>query len=142
LRLWDYARAAWGRPGVEAACLALQDTHGQCIPLLLWRAWAASEGRPAGDLAGVIDLARTWEDEVIASLRGARRRLAGESAVRERVRAAELAAERRLLELLETETPAPNAARDDLGHALTTLARAWNGAAMEDEIAALARLLR
>ena len=46
MSLWEWAKAVYERPGVEAALLELQDGHGQSIPLLLWAAWTASEGRP------------------------------------------------------------------------------------------------
>jgi uncharacterized protein (TIGR02444 family) len=141
LRLWDYAVAAWGRPSVEGACLTLQDEHGQCVPLLLWRAWAAAEGRPVVDPAAAIAQARAWEDEVIAPLRGVRRRLTAETAVGDKVRVAELAAERALLEGLEAGTPAPGGARENPSQALARLAQAWNGAAPAAAIAALAGLL-
>ncbi|MGE3304313.1 MAG: TIGR02444 family protein [Hyphomonadaceae bacterium] len=43
--LWDWAVAAYGAPGVAAACLDLQDRFGASVTLLLWAAHAATEGR-------------------------------------------------------------------------------------------------
>ena len=45
MRLWDWAIAAYGAPGVAEACLALQDSNEQNVPLLLWSAWVARTGR-------------------------------------------------------------------------------------------------
>lgn len=39
MRLWDWAVAAYGAPGVGEACLTLQDSHDQNVPVLLWSAW-------------------------------------------------------------------------------------------------------
>ena len=45
MSLWDWAVAAYSAEGVAEACLELQDSAGQNIPLLLWAAWCAAEGR-------------------------------------------------------------------------------------------------
>ena len=60
--LWDWSVAAYGRPGVEEACLTLQEAHDHNVPLLLWSAWIASTGsRPdAEDLEAACDTARIW----------------------------------------------------------------------------------
>ena len=49
MRLWSWALEAHARPGVGEAALAAQDDHGQCVSLLLWRAWTVAEGRPVED---------------------------------------------------------------------------------------------
>lgn len=144
MRLWDFALAAWAKPGVEAACLKLQDDHGQCVSLLLWRAWAVAEGRPAQPMGRAVDLAHAWENEIIAPLRAARRAPLGSAdpaAARDAARAAELAAERRLLEALEALTPTPAGADGKLGEALAALAHAWNGRRPGAAIMALASAL-
>ena len=77
MSLWDWSLAAWKRPGVEDAALSLQDVAGQNIPLLLWAAWAASQGKALGEeaLEEACDVARAWEDAAIAPLRDLRRLL-------------------------------------------------------------------
>lgn len=138
MRLWDYAVAAWERPGVREACLELQDHGGQCVPLLLWRAWAAADGRRIDD--GCLDrallLARTWEPEIIAALRAARRALGATcegldsgatQRLRQAVRAIELDAERTLLEALESLSPPPSGVEGDLAQQLADLMDAWIG---------------
>src|SRR6185295_9424136 len=77
VRLWDFALAAYARPGAEAACLALQDEHGQCVPLLLWRLWTVAEGR---DVDAALEVsaaaaAPAWDAAAVAPLRKLRRGL-------------------------------------------------------------------
>jgi len=109
LSLWDWAAAAYARPGVAPACLVLQDEHGQNVPLLLAALWAAREGR-ALDLKSAVWLTRDWETAVVSPLRAARRALKlpapafddpSREALRSRVKSVELDAERLLLEALE-----------------------------------------
>jgi len=150
--LWDYARVAWDKPGVSEACLALQDRHGQCVALLLWRAWAAAEGRSVSVATGrrAIAVARVWEVDIVAPLRTARRALAGgfegdepPERLRQAVRAVELDAERMLLDRLEALTPPPTGVRSSgLGQPLSTLVEAWNGARAESLSLSLAAALR
>ncbi len=114
---WDWAVAAYARPGVADACLELQDVHRQNVPLLLWALWRG------GDVTAAVTLARAWEIEVIAPLRGVRRRLKGRSgaeALRDQVKAVELEAERTLMAALEgVAGPAGD------GDALEAAAKAW-----------------
>lgn len=136
MRLWDFALATYARPGVEAACLALQDEHGQCVPLMLWRLWTVAEGRPVDAmlLAGAAETASAWEDAATAPLRDIRRKLkrrfppvsdTARAALREDLKAAELRAERLLLETLEALSPGPASAAASLAEALEAVTRAW-----------------
>lgn len=135
--LWDWAEAAYGRPGVEAACLRLQNEHGQCVALLLWALWAARDGQaPSAPLIGrAADLARPWHDQVIAPLRSARRALKAQQSVdpergealRTRIKAEELAAERLLLEALEALPLGPQAELATALDALLATSAAWSG---------------
>ena len=74
MRIWDWALEVYARQPVAAACLNLQDGHGQNVPYLLWAAWAAGEGRSA-DLKEAARLMRDWDAEIGAPLRGVRRAL-------------------------------------------------------------------
>ena len=117
---WDWAVAAYARPGVAEACLDLQDTHGQNVPLLLWALWRG------GDVTAAVTMARSWEKDVTGPLRGVRRRLKGRTgaeALRDRVKAVELEAERVLMSALEAV--AGPGVDDD---ALAAVARSWGGA--------------
>ncbi len=151
MSLWDYAVSRYTRPEVAAACLALQDDDGQCVPLLLWRAWAIGRELDGEILAGAVRAARSWDLAVVSPLRAVRRALrtphppvADEArlAVRDAVRAAELSAERRLLETLETMTPSGEARPMDLETALAELAAAWGAPAPADRLARLAAAVR
>jgi uncharacterized protein (TIGR02444 family) len=145
MSLWAWACAAYARPRVAETCLALQDAHGQNTCLLLWALWA----RPtdAALVARAAAVARAWDAAAISPLRAARRALKAPSppvadTARERLRgdvkAAELAAERVLLETLEglggRGAASPRAA-------LTAASHAWGRAAPDDALAALAAAL-
>ena len=71
--LWSWAVSVYGREGVADAALALQDEHGQCVPLLLWAAFTRPVAPDLIDRA--VSLARTWEAVAILPLRAARRGL-------------------------------------------------------------------
>ncbi len=152
MSFWDWALEVYARDGVEAALLALQDGHGQCVDYLLWAAWAAHEGRPLEPvlLAQGAALARHWEAAATAPLRQARRGLkaaappvddAARTALREQVRAAEFAAERLLMETLEALAPAPEGASGDVPAALIEAALAWSRQVPEAELRDLGRRL-
>ena len=108
MSLWDWSLKAYVREGVADACLTLQDDHGQNTSLLLWAVWA--ETSDPQQLARAADIARRWERLALAPLRAMRRTLkpalagvsdASREGLREDVKAAELRAERVLLEALE-----------------------------------------
>jgi uncharacterized protein (TIGR02444 family) len=156
--LWPYALEVYGRPGVEAMLLTLQDEHGQCVPLLLWSLWMAASGRPIEAPAAwaCAELARAWQDAAVAPLRKLRRDLKGRIAkdhiakdhiiggrivggaardprlqarIRTGVQALELEAERMLLQMLEESSPPPADAVAAPADALGLAVRAWGGVA-------------
>lgn len=135
--LWDWAVRAYAADGVQAACLDLQDSADQDVPLLLWAAWCARTGRPldAETLEAAVDLTRAWRDQAIAPLRAVRQRLkirhpdlddTAREAVRSQVKAAELAAEKALLQGLADQSPPPAVAAHDVLTALAATSRAWS----------------
>ncbi|MGQ7792483.1 TIGR02444 family protein [Faunimonas sp. B44] len=100
---WRFALAVYGRPGVAEACLLLQDSCGVDVNVLLVALFSARAGRPlspSGIAAADAAIAR-WREEVVRPLRVVRRAMKSEAAVfggdgemvRNRVKAAELAAE-------------------------------------------------
>lgn len=138
MTLWDDAVGRYARPGVEAACLRLQDDHGQCAPLLLWRLWTIDQRRPVSAvlLVEAAQVARAWSEAAITPLRSARRRLKGalppidddaRTSLREAVQSLELQAERALLEALEALTPPSDGVPSAPAPALVEAARAWGG---------------
>ncbi|EGF93460.1 hypothetical protein ABI_19000 [Asticcacaulis biprosthecium C19] len=140
---WDWAVDAYSREGVAPACLRLQDDHAQNVPLLLWGAWASLHGVriDAALAARAVGMSRVWADEVIVPLRRVRQRLkaalhdgdeAGRLALRERVKAVELDAEKTLMLQLEALVSAgsviPRECRATaVGEGLIALYREWSG---------------
>lgn len=134
--LWDWSVAAYAAPGVEEACLTLQDGHDHNVPLLLWSAWVGVTGRrpDAEDIEAACDTARAWSASTIAPLREIRRTLKGpipdieteaRLSLRDQIKAVELAAERHLLEALEALAPAPSTSPRLAIDALAETARIW-----------------
>ena len=130
--LWPWALEVYGRPDVADACLQLQDRCGQNVPLLLWAAWSAENGR-SPDLVQGARVARAWEALAVAPLRQVRRGLKAPSpdladdareAVRAQVKAVELEAERRLL-LALAALPAPAGPARPAAEQLAEAAAAW-----------------
>ncbi|WP_240623285.1 TIGR02444 family protein [Brevundimonas lutea] len=149
--LWDWAVAAYGASGVQAASLMLQDTAGQSVPLLLWAAWTARTGRAVDDetMEAAVDTATAWTEAAVAPLRAVRVRLKAplsdlEPEARERVRTevkrVELMAEQALLADLEmlTDGAAGEPLSDDATlDRLVEAARAWNGRVPREGLKAL-----
>ena len=149
---WDWAIEVHGREGVDAALNALQDEHGQCVAYLLWAAWAARERRtlPPEILMQGAALAKHWEGAATMPLRSARRHLKrpappipdqAREALREQVRKAEFAAERLLMDTLESLAPQPEGGPRDLASDLIAAAHAWSRHVPEAELKALAALV-
>lgn len=137
MKLWDWAVAAYAAPDVADACLALQDHHEQNVPLLLWSTWVAATGRrpDAETIEAACDTARAWEGVAVAPLRSIRRTLKApvpdiddgpREAVRNRVKALELEAEKHLLEALEALAPAPDGPPRPAIEGLTATTRVWS----------------
>ena len=144
--IWDWALEAYAQPGVPEACLVLQDAHGQNTSLLLWAVYA--EVKDPALLARAAEATRAWDRTALVPLRDVRRALkpplppfddAARAALREDVKALELAAERLLLETLETLSASRGGA-----HALDALqaaSKAWGAPAPANALAALAAAL-
>ena len=106
--LWTFCLRVYAAPGVEPACLALQDEAGADIPLLLAALWSAVEGTSPLDGAALTELnARVapWRHNVVRPLRETRRWIKANAdldaePLRQCVKAAELRAERRQLGLI------------------------------------------
>ncbi len=151
MTVWDWAASAYARDGVASACLALQDDHAQSVPFLLWAAWAALYGRwPDADrLARAAALARAWEQTATGPLRQARRAAKtplpdmddrAREAVRDQIKAVELACERALMDALQALAPAA-AAAPPLDQALERAAATWGQPTSAGALKALAAKL-
>ncbi|MGH6910125.1 MAG: TIGR02444 family protein [Phenylobacterium sp.] len=146
MSLWDWTLEAYARPGVPEACLTLQDEYGQNTSLLLWAVWA--ETADAGLLGRASEAAHRWEEIALVPLRSVRRALKpalppvadkAREGLRDDVKAAELRAERVLMETLETLGGHRGGA-----HALAALeaaSAAWGKPAPANALAALAAAL-
>ncbi len=112
--LWSFALSTYARPGVEAACLHLQ-AQGADVCLLLCGAWLERRGvAPTHERTQALrQIAGPWQSRVIEPLRQVRMQWRAQAqqdqplaALRERVKALELEAERELLARLETRARA------------------------------------
>jgi uncharacterized protein (TIGR02444 family) len=150
--LWEWALAAYARPQVEDVLLDLQDVNEQNVCLLLWAAWAAQTRRPLDDdsFDEAVDLARAWEDNAVRPLRTLRRTLKkgvpdmdapARLAVREQIKAVELAAEQASLTALEAVPHAVAGKPHAVEAALIAAARAWGGPTPRPRLQILAELL-
>ena len=74
---WAFSVDLYDRPGIEAACLALQDRRELNVNLLLWALWLADCGVALDE--GSLERARaavaSWQKEVVDPLRAIRRQL-------------------------------------------------------------------
>ena len=147
MSLWTWALEAYGQPGVPEATLALQDSHGQNTSFLLWAVWA--EGPDAEALAKAVALTRAWDATALRPVREVRRALkkslppvddSAREALREDIKAAELRAERVLMETLEGLAGASSGGQGALA-SLRAASAAWGEPASEDALALLARAL-
>ena len=145
MSLWDWTLDLYARDGVPEATLSLQDEHGQNTSYLLWAIWA--EGPSAAALAEAAVVAKAWDAKVLKPVREVRRALkpafppvddGAREGLREDVKAAELRAERVLMETLESLAPGASGGHPAL-ESLRAAAAAW-GLPVDDE--ALARLAR
>ncbi len=110
--LWSFSLACYARPGVERLCLDLQE-QGVDICLLLCGAWLEARAITCTPqrLERLRQLAVHWQHEVVTPLRRLRQNWRGAAqsdpqlkALREQLKALELAAEKTLLGRLERET--------------------------------------
>ena len=117
--LWTYSLRVYGHDDVAASCLWLQDNHDVNVNLLLYGCWLGERGLELDldTLAAARRAVEPWTKEVVEHLRHARRWIKAQlatakaetdgdyAALRERIKAAELEAERleqRVLEMLPT----------------------------------------
>ena len=74
---WRFSLRTYRAPGVQQACLALQERCGADVNLLLFCGWVGSDGRALDEasLRSAVGRVGHWQSEVIAPLRLARRGL-------------------------------------------------------------------
>ena len=142
MAIWDWMLMVYARPGAPAACLSLQDDHGQNTSYLLWAVYTGVDDPDL--LAKAAAAARIWDDRALVGLRQVRRALkppappiadGPREALREQVKVLELSAERLLIETLDAMTQVRSGATPIA--ALTAASKAWG---VEAPAAALADL--
>ena len=128
---WTFSLGFYGRPGVSAACIALQDEYGADVDLVLFALWCASLGHTLSDaeIAAVDAHIAGGRASVVQPIRAARRALkpapdgvdaSAADALRKSLLANELEAERLQQCAMAAHAPAPgtaspaSAARDNL----------------------------
>lgn len=98
--IWDYSVATYSLQGVAPACLALQETFGLDVNLLLYAAWLAQREQRLSHqhLADVETLIADWREDMIKPLRALRQRwrqISDAAAMRDDIKSLELRAEER-----------------------------------------------
>ncbi len=77
---WDFALIVYRRDGVAEACLALQESHGVDVNVLLFCCWLGESGREslsAKEMADALALVDRWHRDVVRPLRAVRNRIKG-----------------------------------------------------------------
>ena len=147
MSLWGWTLEAYARPEVPEICLELQDAHGQNTSYLLWAVWA--EGADPATLQSAAKAGRAWHEAVLKPIRAVRRTLktpfeaiddGARLGLREDVKAAELRAERVLMEAFEALSEHRRGGRPALT-SLQAASRAWGPAAPDEILARLAHAL-
>jgi uncharacterized protein (TIGR02444 family) len=102
---WRFSLRFYRQPGVADACIALQDSCGVDVNILLFLLWLATARRcvPAAAAQELCAKTAAWHDDVVVPLRTLRRRLKDGSTLvergaaelfRTRIKAVELESER------------------------------------------------
>lgn len=142
--LWDFSLETYRRPGVQDACLKLQDDRGADVNMLLYCCWRG--GFADGEMPALLADLAPWKSGVVQGLRRVRRSLKpmvaelGELSepaadLRKKVAALELEAEKLQQTMLshhsakhgETSPPSPQAAVQNLAQYFKLLEKAPEG---------------
>jgi uncharacterized protein (TIGR02444 family) len=111
-KLWSFALTIYQRDAVAPACLDLQEQCQIDVPLMLCAVFACLQDKAIsdGDLTQLHNLASPWQNDIVQSLRRIRTQLktgpqpapnAVTEDLRNKVKAAELAAEKIQLEMMQ-----------------------------------------
>ena len=111
-KLWSFAVTIYQRDAVAPACLDLQEHCQIDVPLMLCAVFACLQGKAVSDegLTQLHNLASPWQSDIVQSLRRIRTQLktgpspapnAVTEDLRGKVKAAELAAEKIQLEMMQ-----------------------------------------
>jgi uncharacterized protein (TIGR02444 family) len=157
---WTFSLRLYGKPGVPPACLALQAGSGVDVNVLLFCLFAAKSGRALAlpDVTRILATTEPWKSGAVVALRAARVYLrdpapfidaAAAEALRQRIKADELEAERLQQEGLFAAFPMQNlgapanahaAARQNVHALQSALAAKFDAAALDAILAAFDQL--
>ena len=149
---WEFSLAFYAKPGVSAACLALQDEFGADVDVVLFALWCARLGHSlsAAELDAVDAAIAVWRKSVVQPVRLARRACrtappgefdaAAVEALRKQLLSAELAAERLQHGAMQALAPAPGTVAASVA-APSNLACFASGAGIPPDAAPFAALL-
>jgi uncharacterized protein (TIGR02444 family) len=153
--LWEFALSLYARPGVEAACLRLQDNGGMDVCELLWCCWLERHGLTLTDDAEQqLEQVRAWQREMTYPLRRQRRALKAIvsttpelARLRQTIKDAELLAEQEALRQLQQLTHrglGVRALQDSDASWITRIAKQVQGdtQTISNDLGALAKHLR
>ena len=71
--LWNYSLEIYRRPGVQDACLKLQDDMGADVNILMYCCWRSAMAD--GEIGALLTQLAPWQQSVVGGLRGVRRAL-------------------------------------------------------------------
>ena len=75
---WNFSLEVYSKKGVSDSCIALQESHGVDVNILLFCCWAASVGHPVLSKHEIELLCRStaeWNQDIIQKLRNVRKSL-------------------------------------------------------------------
>lgn len=130
MNLWEFSLSVYGKSGVPNACLTLQNRHGLDVNLVLFCLWLAADSRclAGAEVEEAIALSNAWRQKMISPLRVLRTdmkewpseesvsafsRRADFEELRNKVKAAELEAERWQQHMLTSLAGRSEASEDD-----------------------------
>lgn len=158
--LWDFAVSLYERDPVREICLALQESAGADVNMILYCLWLGATGRGQIDgdtFAHLSEAVSVWHKDVVMPLRAARVRLrkppksvapSAATALRNQIKDIELAAERIELEVLAESLERSPVAHDrerrsrDMENSLTAYLAFIGAPASEDVADAIAILVK
>jgi uncharacterized protein (TIGR02444 family) len=138
---WDYSLALYAHSDVERCCLALQEDDGADVNLLLLCCWCSDNGLEPGSQwfrdIQTNQVLQQWREQTIVPLRELRRQLKisampGAQSLRMKIKALELAAEKRQQDYLLQLLPHPTAGERGPVLAWSNLQAYWQSIGRDD----------
>ena len=75
--IWDFVLAYYGQKGFSEAAIALQDSSGVDVNMILFLMWLAAQRKalPAADIKALGETSHNWQKSVVVPIRAVRRLL-------------------------------------------------------------------